>query len=124
MANKICFKVPLPVSINQLYEGWTRRKSEKGEQWHEDAGWLAKEAKHKTGFIPIENEKIVMELIFYYKSLKKTRDTHNYHKQLADAFEGILYNNDRYVLMRDIDYRQGDKNEVQVLIYKKEEAEK
>lgn len=44
---------------------------------------------------------LVLELKFYFPD-KKMRDTHNTHKIIADALEGICYENDQFVLVRDI----------------------
>ena len=118
----IKFKLPLPISINQLYlagRGGKRYKNPAGVKWHNEAGWVAKIQKGIQKFEFITDEKIIMELTFYFKSLEKIRDTHNYHKQIADAFEDILYNNDRWVLIRDMDFLKGDRNEVDITIYKK-----
>lgn len=44
---------------------------------------------------------MVLELRFYFPDLIK-RDTNNTHKIIADALEGVCYENDQYLLVRDI----------------------
>lgn len=53
--------------------------------------------------------KAVVEL-FYYLPSKCTGDTHNSKKLLLDALEGIIHNNDFYMLDRTVDFDYDDDN--------------
>jgi len=71
--------------------------------WIGIAAMLAREAKLKQKWQFSENEKLVMELTVYWPD-KRRRDMSNLHKLIADALEGILYADDRCLLIRDMDY--------------------
>jgi crossover junction endodeoxyribonuclease RusA len=69
----------------------------------EEAGWTATEAARTYAWSFSMYEKLVMELRAYWPDQKR-RDIHNLHKLIADAFEGILYHDDRWLLVRDMDF--------------------
>ena len=76
--------------------------TEEGRNWKNLAGWEARVAAKQVGW-EITKEKVVIEVIAYWQDARK-HDMNNTHKLLADAFEGILYENDNVVLMRDMDF--------------------
>ena len=74
----------------------------------------------RQGWVFTQKEKIIMEVWTYWPDYRR-RDTHNAHKLLADALESILYDDDRYVLMRDMDYNVDKKNprvEIVLMLHK------
>lgn len=100
--------LPIPPSINACYANRNikgmrgRILTEEGRNWKNLAGWEARVAAKQVGW-EITKEKVVIEVIAYWQDARK-HDMNNTHKLLADAFEGILYENDNMVLMRDIDF--------------------
>lgn len=100
--------LPIPPSINACYANRNikgmrgRILTEEGRNWKNLAGWEARVAAKQVGW-EITKEKVVIEVIAYWQDARK-HDMNNTHKLLADAFEGILYENDNMVLMRDMDF--------------------
>lgn len=71
-----------------------------------------------------KDEKVVVELTAYFPKDKTKRDTHNVFKLMLDAFEGILYENDTFVLPRVMDFhtvKEGEEPYFEINVYKKEE---
>jgi crossover junction endodeoxyribonuclease RusA len=64
---------------------------------------IAKSAAREQSWVYSRGEKLVIELWAFWADGKK-RDIHNLHKILCDCLEGILYENDSWVLVRDIDF--------------------
>lgn len=100
--------LPIPPSVNACYANRSikgmrgRILTEEGRNWKNLAGWEARVAAKQAGW-EITKEKVVIEVIAYWQDARK-HDMNNTHKLLADAFEGILYENDNVVLMRDMDF--------------------
>lgn len=100
--------LPIPPSVNACYANRKvngmrgRILTDEGRHWKQLAGWEAKVEAKKVGW-ELTREKVIIELVAYWPDARK-HDMNNTHKLLADAFEGILYENDNVVLMRDIDY--------------------
>ena len=117
----------LPPSVNHCYRNVMRNDkisralSREASDWKKQAGWLAlAEAKSKKwNCLPV-GVKVVMELYVYWPDERK-RDMNNLHKLLPDAFEGIIFENDQYVLIRDMDFTVDRKHpRVECVIYLKE----
>lgn len=84
----------------------SRALSREASDWKKQAGWLAlAEAKFKKwNCLPV-GVKVVMELYVYW----------------PDALEGIIFENDQYVLIRDMDFTVDRKHpRVECVIYPKE----
>ena len=100
--------LPIPPSVNTCYANRNikgmrgRILTDEGRNWKHIAGWEAKAAAQKAGW-EITKEKVIIEVTAYWGDARK-HDMNNTHKLLADAFEGILYENDNIVLMRDMDF--------------------
>ena len=100
--------LPIQPRINACYANRNikgmrgRILTEEGRNWKHLAGWEARVAAKQVGW-EITKEKVVIEVIAYWQDARK-HDMNNTHKLLADAFEGILYENDNMVLMRDMDF--------------------
>ena len=100
------FETDIPPSVNHAYI--TTRKGQRiltnaAKMWVLYAGIKAKTAAQKHGWAFSSSGKLVMEIWAYWPDNKK-RDIHNLHKLIADAFEDILYKDDRNVLIRDMDF--------------------
>ena len=88
------------------------------KRWKIEAGYKAKrEVKNQNWNDSSDDQKIVIEIYAYWPN-KKRRDMSNMHKILPDALEGIVYEDDRYTLVRDMDFCI-DKNNprIEVFIY-------
>lgn len=103
--------LPLPPSINAQYRNYTtpngrrmRQPTAEAQHWTRDAGFLLLNWRQLKGWkMPEPEQKVIVRLWFYWPN-KQRRDTHNYHKLLLDVAEGILYPDDRWVLVRDMDF--------------------
>lgn len=110
--NNITLCVSLPPSVNHYYTniGHGRKKpSAKAEAWLDSAGIIAQQEARKQKWLMTEKTKVVMWLNVFWPDARR-RDCHNLHKAFGDAFEGVLYDDDRYVLIRDLDFRIDRKN--------------
>ena len=77
-----------------------RRLTQKAEAWIKYAKRLTTIAVEEQKWrIEKKGKWIVCEMIFWFPD-KRKRDNHNSFKALFDALEGIVYENDQYVLPR------------------------
>lgn len=98
--------LPLPPSVNHYYlttRAGKRIMTGEAKEWMDEARLLVRLAARDSGWTLVEQGKVIMGLWVYWPD-RRRRDTHNLHKALADAPEGILYADDRQVLMRDMDF--------------------
>ncbi|QFG05648.1 endodeoxyribonuclease [Bacillus phage 031MP004] len=54
--------------------------------------------------------KVVAEMTFYLPNDGKVRDTHNAKKLLLDALEGVIHENDMWIIDRTLDFHFVDEN--------------
>lgn len=105
--NKLKLTLPIVPSVNHCYRNVSvhrRILTKIGQEWREAALWKAKtEIRRQHWQLPPKGQKLIMEVWTYWPDNRR-RDTHNAHKLLADALEGVVYIDDRYVLVRDMDY--------------------
>lgn len=105
--------LPIVPSVNHCYRNVSihrRILTKIGQNWRSEAQYIAKTEVRRQGWkLPPLKQKIVMELITYWPD-RRRRDTHNSHKLLADSLEGIIYIDDQYLLIRDMDYVVDKKN--------------
>lgn len=80
-----------PIAENHLFK-W----KEIASKWQEENEWITQKG-------PV---KVVIDLVFYLPSGQK--DTHNAKKLLLDALEGIVHENDYYLLDRTLDFAVDD----------------
>lgn len=102
----IRFAVPIVPSVNHCYRNdqYKRRVlTDAAVRWKEAAQMIAYAAARKQGWRISRGEKLVLAIWVYWPDARR-RDTHNCHKLLADAFNGVLYEDDSTVLIRDMDY--------------------
>ena len=98
----VTFSLSMPPSVNHCYIGiatGARILSKEARAWIEEASWVARTAAKAQRWKKTNGKWLICELTFYMKD-KRKRDTHNYFKVLFDALEGILYDNDYYVMPR------------------------
>lgn len=98
--------LPIVPSVNHCYRNVSvhrRILSAEGAAWRQEAQLRAKLAAKRQGWNFSVNEKLVVEITTYWPD-RRRRDTHNAHKLLMDSLEGVLYKDDRWVLVRDVDF--------------------
>ncbi|QFR56365.1 endodeoxyribonuclease [Bacillus phage 049ML001] len=95
-------------SANAIYMntfGGSRRLTPAAEgkllEWKNLAARWAEKNNWEQGKI---GEKVVIEMTFYLPDDGKTRDTHNAKKLLLDALEGVIHENDMWMIDRTIDF--------------------
>jgi Holliday junction resolvase RusA-like endonuclease len=95
--------------------------SSQGKKWKEEAMTWANLQRIRQHWIPTEKQKVVMEVTIYWPDHRK-RDCSNILKILEDSFTGILYDDDRWVLSRIMDFSVDKENpRCEVRIYKFDE---
>jgi len=89
-----------------------------GKAWKENVQWIAATERTKQRWEFSSNEKLVMELEIFWPD-RRRRDADNCLKLLADSLEGILFEDDKWILPRVINW-DVDKEapRVEVKIYK------
>ena len=98
MANeKLNMCLPLPPSVNAAYAnnrygGRGRLLTPAAENWKLMAGYAAKQAVRSVDWQMTAPDD------------KRRRDMNNLHKLLCDALEGVVYPDDKMVLVRDMDF--------------------
>lgn len=96
------FTVPVPPSVNHMYQsaGRGKRLTKEATKYigvvQENAKREVKRTKWKKD---TEGVWYVLDLYYYFPD-KKVRDSHNTLKILTDALEGLLFGNDYFVLPR------------------------
>ena len=97
----LSLSLPIPPSVNHLYyntRGGGKRLTPKAEAWVKYAKRLAL---HSVTENKWKIEKVgywlTCEMVFWFPD-KRKRDNHNSFKCMFDALEGIIYENDMYVL--------------------------
>lgn len=103
--------LPLPPSVNHCYvnRGGRRMLSDAAYAWQDAARLIARRECSKQHWRLTDNKKVVVELWAYWPD-KRRRDMNNLHKLTADALEGAIYVDDRWALMRDMDFAVDPKN--------------
>lgn len=118
--------LPIPPSVNHCY---VRRRvrgrlmnvlSKQASDWIENARASCSESADAIGWTQKNDTKMVVELRVYWPD-RRRRDMHNLHKLLADALEGFVGSDDRWFLMRDMDFSVNrDNPRVEVTAYELE----
>jgi crossover junction endodeoxyribonuclease RusA len=83
-----------------------------GKKWKEEVGWMAATERGKQKWIFSSKEKIVMELSIFWPD-KRRRDADNIIKIIQDSLSGVLYEDDKWVLPRVMNW-QVDKEDPRV----------
>ena len=115
-------KLTLPIvpSVNHCYRNVSinrRILTPIGKAWQETAKYIAKAAAAKQGWKFSKKQKLVMEYWTYWPD-NRIRDVHNQEKLLLDTLEGVLYDNDKWVLPRAMDFAVDKGNpRIEILLY-------
>ena len=110
-------ELPLPPSVNHYYFTTLQGKrimTGDAKAWMEEAKLIIRLAARKYGWNIIDTGKVIMRLWVYWPDNRR-RDQHNLHKALADAPEGIIFADDRQLLIHDMDFAV-DKGKPRVVI--------
>lgn len=109
--------LPLPPSLNHCYvrrskvyykNGKRKRRvmnvlSERAASWMDDARDKNLQAMEDCKWTPLDEEKVIVELWMYWPD-RRRRDAHNLLKLLADSLEGSVCKDDKWMLMRIMDF--------------------
>jgi len=119
--NEINLVLPSVPSLNHVYRNVKinlRIMTPIGKAWKENVQWIAATERTKQRWEFSSNEKLVMELEIFWPD-RRRRDADNCLKLLADSLEGILFEDDKWILPRVINW-DVDKEapRVEVKIYK------
>lgn len=109
--------LPLPPTLNHAYRNVTtpegrrmRVPTNSAKQFTVEVEWLATMWAAKNKWVaPPKGQKVIMRTWTYWGDNRR-QDTHNRIKFLADALEGILYPDDRWVLIQEQDFSVDRKN--------------
>lgn len=80
---------------------------ERLKSWHDMASVWAVE---NLWTLQEEGTKVIAEMTFYLPDDKVSRDTHNAKKLLLDSLEGVIHENDMWILDQTIDFHFDKKN--------------
>lgn len=115
--------LPLAVSVNHLYmfKRGKRFMTKKGEEYMKKVMAITYNEIEKQGYkLEPPGVWLVVELTFYFPD-KRRRDCHNMHKLVMDALECIAFEDDRWVLVRDMHVALDKENpRIEVRIYPEE----
>ena len=113
--------LPCVPSLNHVYRNVAinhRILTPKGKAWKEEVKWIALSERAKQFWELSTDEKLVMELEIFWPDFRR-RDADNCIKLLSDTLEGILYEDDRWILPRVLNWAVDVENpRVEVKIYK------
>ena len=100
----------IPPSVNHMYRRFTYQGrtmdviTRHAKAWMEQAAWAARQAALESGWSLVpKGQKVVVKLWFWWPN-RTRRDTHNALKALLDAWQGVLYEDDYWVLPRVMDF--------------------
>jgi len=114
-----------PPSINHVYRNVAinrRITTADGQKWRQNVREIAARAITLQGWEMSVEEKLVAEVMIYWPTRRK-RDVENVGKLLWDALEGIVYENDRWLLPRYMDFAVDKHNpRVEIRFYRMEEG--
>lgn len=117
---RLVLTLPIVPSVNNCYRNISihrRILTAYGKAWKEEVQLLAKMEAKKQGWEFVAGKKLVMELRHFWPDHRR-RDPGNSHKLLPDSLEGVLFDDDRWLLIRDIDFAVDKSNpRVEVVLY-------
>ena len=121
--------LPMPPSVNHMYLqsrwGGKRIRTKKAREWFDQAERIVRNEILSQQWEPTINQKIVLDVLTMFPDRRK-RDTNNTAKALCDMLEHAgVYDNDRFALVRYIDYgvdRENPRVEVVIRVYKEEDG--
>lgn len=104
-----------PPSVNHMYRNHVvngramKVVSKEGLQWKKDVQNLATIAARQQKWERSHDEKLVAEVTVYWPT-KRKRDVENIGKLLWDSLEGIVFENDQWLLPRYMDFHHDKDN--------------
>lgn len=114
-----------PPTINHVYRNVSinrRITTRDGQRWVRDVQAIAIATIQQQSWQKSANEKLVAEVMIYWPTRRK-RDVENVGKLLWDALEGIVYENDHWLLPRYMDFSVDKHNpRVEIRFYRFEEG--
>lgn len=114
-----------PPSVNHVYRNVAinrRITTADGQKWRQNVQAIAAKEITLQGWEMSAEEKLVAEVMIYWPTRRK-RDVENVGKLLWDALEGIVYENDRWLLPRYMDFAVDKHNpRVEIRFYRMEEG--
>ena len=121
--------LPMPPSVNHMYLqsrwGGKRIRTKKAREWFDQAEKIVRNEILSQQWEPTINQKIVLDVLTMFPDRRK-RDTNNTAKALCDMLEHAgVYDNDRFALVRYIDYgvdRENPRVEVVIRVYQEEDG--
>lgn len=115
--------LPLPPSVNHSHVNvrhgrrLMRIRSEATKRFMAEAGWLARKWAMESGWkVPEAGKKVILRMWMFWPD-KRRRDQDNAIKLIQDALNGILWDDDRQVLPRVMDFsvdRENPRVEIEV----------
>lgn len=120
----LTMSIPIPPSVNHMYihkKNGSKILTKNVKKYIKELQTICKKSKKEQGW---KTDKkyvwYVMDLYFYFPD-KRKRDSHNCLKLLLDCLEGLLFENDYYILPR-IQYVTLDRDNprVEVVFYPQE----
>ena len=120
----LTMSIPIPPSVNHMYihkKNGSKILTKNAKENIKKLQTICKKSKKEQGW-KTDKECVwyVMDLYFYFPD-KRKRDSHNCLKLLLDCLEGLLFENDYYILPR-IQYVTLDRDNprVEVVFYPQE----
>jgi len=114
-----------PPTINHVYRNIAinrRITTKEGQRWVKEVQLLARECISHQKWIMSRDEKLVAEVMIFWPTRRK-RDVENVGKLLWDALEGIVYENDHWLLPRYMDFQMDKHNpRVEIRFYRQTES--
>lgn len=125
--NKLNMTLTIPPSVNHCYKNFNaagrrnRVLTPLAKAWKEEAHYVSVAATHRQRWqIPPAEKKIILEVVAFWPD-RRRRDMNNTHKLLCDALEGVVYLDDKMVLVRDMDFSVDRQNpRLELCIYVKD----
>lgn len=121
--NVVKFTLPIPPSVNHSHREWymngrqMRVPTKKTKDWRKEAEYVIVKAIKDSEWKKLEKTKVIVELFIYWPD-KRKRDCHNLGKLIYDVMEGLVYDDDRWVLPRYIDFLYDkEKPRVEITVY-------
>ena len=120
----LTMSIPIPPSVNHMYihkKNGSKILTKSAKEYIKELQTICKKSKKEQDW-KTDKEYVwyVMDLYFYFPD-KRKRDSHNCLKLLLDCLEGLLFENDYYILPR-IQYVTLDRDNprVEVVFYPQE----
>lgn len=118
--NEINITLPPVPSINHLYFNCHGRRAmtSQGKKWKIATGMLALSEREIQEWDFSKDEKLIMEFRIFWVD-KRRRDADNIVKIIQDSFTNILYEDDRWVLPRVLNWNVDKANpRVEIKLFK------